>query len=276
MRKILVGPRLDPPTTIGSLLRGMTSILRARASVALAFGASTFTSACSSGPISVGDNREPPVSPDASGGDAFDGALRPLGGFLDICLFMRAIVVEDTMAVDTEASQQVLASLQIACGVTFTIRHVSQADAGILAADGRPLWDPSELGMLAGGPQIHDAVRYLDMNATQIFVQESDPNAVWAERATNNVVISLPLAAFTPTHDVGIMQIVREPIGGTVSLNVYGHATPGTLAAAYYLTTVIAPNLKNDRRRYYVIEWTDQDGDEMPTAADLFELRGSG
>lgn len=253
----------------------MSSVLRARASVALAFGASLITSACSSGPISVGDDREPPV-PDASGAGAFDGAVRPLGGFQDICLFMRAIVVEDTTAVDTEVSQQVLASLQVTCGVTFTIRHASQADAGILAADGRPLWDPSELGMLSGGPQIHDAVRYLDLNATQIYVQESDPNAVWGERTTNNVVISLPLATFTPTHDVGIMQIVQEPIGGTVSLNVYGHATQGTLAAAYYFTTAIVPNLKNDRRRYYVIEWTDQDGDAVPTAADVFELRGSG
>ena len=254
----------------------LDGILRTKASVLLAIGTTLFPSACSSGPISVGDDREPPFPPDAGGTDAGDGAIRPLGGFQDICLFMRAIVVPDVMAVDTQVSQQVLASVQTACGVTFTVRQVSQSDPGILAADGRPLWDPSELGMLTGGPQIHDAVRYLDMSATQIYVQSSDPDAVWGERATNNVVISLPLTDFTAAHDVGIMQIIQEPIGGTVSLNVYGHATQGTLAAAYYLTTVVVPNLRTDRRRYYVIEWTDQDGDEMPTAADLFELRGSG
>jgi hypothetical protein len=103
-----------------------------------------------------------------------------------------------------------------------------------------------------------------------------DPNYVWGERTTSAIVLSLPRGEVTAAHDVGILQVVHEPIGGTFSLSVYGHEFQGTQAAAFYFTTAIAPNLKNDLRRYYVVEWTDRDGDETPTAADLFLLRGSG
>jgi hypothetical protein len=236
----------------------MGRVLSRMARVGLAFGASMLEVACSSGAISVGDNRVPQHT------------------FQDLCLFANAVLVEDATDVDTQVSQQVLASVQTACGAPLTIRVVSQSDPGILATDGRPLWRPSELGMLSGGPTIHDAVRYLDTNVTPVYVEQSGPDYVWAERRTNTMVLSVQLNAFTTTHDVGIVQVVDEPIGGTLSLNVYGHAIGGTQAAAYYFTTMILGNLKNNLGRYYVIEWSDQDGDEVPTAGDLYQLRASG
>jgi hypothetical protein len=185
-------------------------------------------------------------------------------------------VVEDTAPEDTMVSQQVLAALPSACGTSFVSRQVSQSAPGLLASDGRPLWDPTELGLLSGGPEIHTAVRYLDSNVMHVYVQASDPDYVWGERSTSAIVVSLPRSEVTAVHDIGIVQVVHEPIGRTFSLSVYGHEFQGTQAAGFYFTNTIAPNLKSDTLRYYVIEWTDRDGDETPTAGDLFVLRGSG
>jgi hypothetical protein len=239
----------------------------ARAGLALAWGAPIFLAACSAGPISVGDDRVPRDPSDAGGSP---------GAFGDLCAFSRAVLVEDSAVEDTQVSQQVLSALQTACGAAMATRQVSQTTPGILATDGRPLWDPAELGMLTGGPWIHDAVRYLDSNVANVYVQASTDDYVWGERTTSAIVFSMPRSESSTTHDIGIMQVIREPIGGTISLSVYGHQFQGTQAAAHYFINAIAPNLKSDRRRYYVVEWTDQDGDETPTSGDLFVLRVSG
>ena len=49
-----------------------------------------------------------------------------------------------------------------------------------------------------------------------------------------------------------------------------------TLAGAHYFSTVLAPGLPLETRTYFVLEWTDMNGDMLPNAADTYTLLTSG
>ena len=58
-------------------------------------------------------------------------------------------------------------------------------------------------------------------------------------------------------------------------VSVAGEQAIGTRAGAYYLTTVLAPALPDDRT-WFVLEWDDGDGDLAPSAGDTFTIVGAG
>ena len=206
--------------------------------------------------------------------DAGDSGRTAPTTFQDLCSFTRAVVVTNNSATDTASSLQLLAEIQTACGTSIAIRQAPQNTAGLLAADGRPLWTASELGMLGGGPAVHNAASYLEKNLSPVYAQTTSSAYEWVDRVGRNVVISFPKASLSPTHDVAIIQVIREPMGGTFSLNVYGQGAQGTVAAAFFFKTQLAPGLKINSGIYNVVEWTDQDGDMEPSAGDLYQVRG--
>ena len=56
----------------------------------------------------------------------------------------------------------------------------------------------------------------------------------------------------------------------------HGYVFQGTLAGAYYFANHIAPNLVEESRSYFVIEWTDGNGDTTPNTGDTFTLLHNG
>jgi hypothetical protein len=68
------------------------------------------------------------------------------------------------------------------------------------------------------------------------------------------------------------MQVVRDPATGTLAFNVAGFAASGTAAGAWYFQNAMVPSIATFTKSWYVYEWTDGGGNQMPDGSDTFTL----
>jgi hypothetical protein len=80
----------------------------------------------------------------------------------------------------------------------------------------------------------------------------------------------------TASHDMIVIQVGRERTTGTLALLLYGFHPNGTLAAAWHFAHVMAPDLASYTDAYYVYDWTDANGDQVPNEGDTWKLLGVG
>jgi hypothetical protein len=93
--------------------------------------------------------------------------------------------------------------------------------------------------------------------------------------ADDEQVASIPLSSVSDTNDLLVIQLARDPLTGSLTLNAYGFDAIGTAAAAWYFANVMAPELASYTESWYVYTWTD-DSTDGPSGADEFALQGSG
>jgi hypothetical protein len=212
---------------------------------------------------------------DASNGiDAGDSSTTTPAALGNVCSFTNVVIIEGTEPADTAVSQQVVVALMQACGSAVANRSVSQDDPGVLATDGRPLTGSSELIVATGGPGVQRVVAYLEQNDSPVYTQRGGQYRGF-DRAAGTEVFGVAANTLTTSHDIAIVEVAYEPTGHTFSLLIYGYNGIGTQAGAFYFSQSIAPNLPRDTSRYYIIEWTDMDGDRLATAADEYRLLAS-
>ncbi|MFO0696007.1 MAG: hypothetical protein U0230_20760 [Polyangiales bacterium] len=213
---------------------------------------------------------------DAAGdAGATDGGAMP-HAFRDLCAIGNGLVVQDGVPTDDTAGADMGSSLASACG-SFPTTSAMQNKPGVLEpSTGRPIGGPGSLYLVGGGETIQNAIAYLQANDTPLTVSRSGNQYILTSRSTGQVVLSVDATTLDASHDLALIQVVREPRSGTVVLNAYGYYETGTKAGAFYFATQIAPSLATDANAYYVILWTDGNGDTMPNAGDTFMLVGSG
>jgi len=135
---------------------------------------------------------------------------------------------------------------------------------------GRPVSNGGELLVVAGGPVFQNVEGYLEQQ--KIAPLYWKPGAVATEyrkTANDEVVVSLPIAGDHDSHDIFIIQFMRDAASGSLVLNAQGFWLSGTVAAAYQVNNGILPDLASFDQAWYAYEWTDMNGDKAP---DLDEM----
>jgi hypothetical protein len=69
----------------------------------------------------------------------------------------------------------------------------------------------------------------------------------------------MPYAAFSPTHDMILIELVRDTATRTPVLIAYGQEAESTAAAAQYIANEMLPNRSRYDKSWYVYEWTAHD-----------------
>jgi len=136
---------------------------------------------------------------------------------------------------------------------------------------GRPVSDSSELLVVAGGPFYQNLEGYLEEQGIAPLYWKVNGNVTeFRKTANKQVVASLPLAGDHDSHDIFIIQFMRDPASGSLVLNEQGFWLSGTVAGAYQLSHGLLPALEQQDQAWYAYEWTDLDGDRAP---DLNEIQ---
>ncbi len=105
---------------------------------------------------------------------------------------------------------------------------------------------------------------------TPLYWNFGDGVTEFRSSATNKVVVSLPTDGDHDSHDIFIVQFMRDPTSGSLALNFQGFWLSGTVAGAYQLIQGLLPALDQQDQAWYAYDWTDLDGDKAP---DLNEIQ---
>lgn len=200
--------------------------------------------------------------------DAGDEAI----SFGRLCDFGAHVIVENGIEVDDGVGARLSDAVEAGCGSTVTRRTTSQDDVAAVDADsGRPLVPASELVLLGGGDGPHRVVRYL-LTADTPLVWAGSPVTI-TERATGRVVAQGDTDA---ANDFILLQVIEEPIGGTLSLSAQGIQENGTIAAAIYFEEVVGPAIAIETASWFAVRWIDSDAVAGASLDDTYAVIESG
>jgi hypothetical protein len=195
--------------------------------------------------------------------------------FAEVCDFDALAVIQDGDLIDDASGVVLRSALAARCLDLGGARTVSQDDPGILdATSGRLLLGPAELALVAGGPAKQRALTYLDERALSPIVRADAGPSTYEllESATGRVVLSVPASTITLSHEYAVVMMAHEPLSDTTMFSVYGFESMGTLAGASWFSSALI----DEDKEWYVVEWTDSDGDGEPGAGDTFTVIASG
>jgi len=203
--------------------------------------------------------------------------------FANICAVSKIIVILDSTLNDTDGNRtpgrKVGAALHAQCSPAPVLTEAEQDSVDALNfTTGRPVSGGGELLVVAGGPFYQRLEGYLEeQKIAPLYVNFANGVAEFRKTADDSLVVSRD--AEDPdnheTEDDFIIQFSRDPLSGSLVLNVQGFWLSGTVAAAYQVTSGLLPELETRDRGWYAYTWTDADGDKAPDA-DEIELIDSG
>jgi hypothetical protein len=134
-----------------------------------------------------------------------------------------------------------------------------------------------DLLVLACGPHFNKTAGFLEQQRSiPVYNGGAYPTIQFIRSADDAVIGASTFPESTASHDMIVIQIGRERVTGTAALVLYGFHPNGTRAAAWQFAHVMAPKLESYGEAYYVYDWTDTNGDELPNAGDSWRLLGSG
>lgn len=204
-----------------------------------------------------------------------DGTACFAVSFESVCEDPLLTVIADPGADDLATAQQLTAALEGQCPGA-TVRLVQQVDAGVLDVRGVPRVGGGELLIAPGGPYLQAlAFRAESVGYSAVRFQGDSSSAGFALQ-DGGVLVSASNDTISASHDFFVIQLIREPQNGALSLSAYGIQSGGTRAAAWYLAHQIVPNRLATADSWMVVEWTDVDGDHAPSAGDTFAVRAEG
>ncbi|MFI5300356.1 MAG: hypothetical protein ACHREM_19890 [Polyangiales bacterium] len=197
----------------------------------------------------------------------------------NLCALPHALVINDGESDDLTAGAALATTLG-ACAPPVLVGTLSQTTAtanGILdAVTHRPTLGRGDLLVLPGGSYGQQAVAYLDESAaTPVYFRYDGASFTFALRSTDAAIVSVSTSTVTPHHDWFVAEMVVEPMSRTVSLIAYAFGGPGTVASAWWVGA-LANRPGSAGARWYLVEWSDLDGDSAPSAADAFTILASG
>jgi hypothetical protein len=196
-----------------------------------------------------------------------------------VCDAKRATFLLDGLQADQEATVVVHGAIMARCAPPPMAATVSQSvSTAINPITGQPVLGGGELLVAVGGDSAQRLVNYLEDSGTSRVYNEYDGlNTLWFKRrdASNTILATVTRTTLTPTHDYFLVEVVLDPISGTLSLVLYGLDSPGTKAAAYYFTNTMLPSIATYTQSWYLYEWMGTNsGGAGP--GDTFTLLASG
>ncbi len=190
----------------------------------------------------------------------------------NLCVNAKALLVLDGIP-DDDAAAAVLATGLAACPLPFALA-TALPDA-LDPSTQRPIAGVGTTCVAAGGPFGQPMIAYLDQGDMPVVPWGDATTYAFIDRAGADIV-RMPAASVTTGHDYFLVAMTTEPQSGTAIVASYGFLANGTRAAAWYFANVLVPSRATRTKRWYVYEWTDIDGLEMPDEGDTFTEVQSG
>ncbi len=206
-------------------------------------------------------------------GSACDDAV-----FAHMCDESKVTVTLDPFAVDNEAGAALGTALVATCGHGLVVQQQSQLQPGVLAMDaGRPATGVGDLLVAGGGYFGQLAVAYMDSaGLTPVYLKTDGVTARLFDRATGTELVSAQVSDLGPHHDFFFLELAVEPQSGTLCFFGGGILGPGTQAAGWYGVNQLLPGCAGDAHSWYVVEWTDTNGDGTAGPGDAFDVQATG
>jgi hypothetical protein len=198
-----------------------------------------------------------------------------------VCSVAKIIVILDTNKNDSDGNRvpgrAMGSALAEQCPTQPKLSEAEQDSVEALnITTGRPVSNSSELLVVAGGPFYQNLEGYLEENGVApLYWKVRDDVAEFRSNKTGELVADLAIEGDHESHDIFIIQFMRDPDSGSLILNAQGLWLSGTVAAAYHLNNSLLPELTKQDQAWYAYEWTDKDGDKAPDS-DEIELLTSG
>lgn len=202
----------------------------------------------------------------------------------NICSVSKIIVILDTTenpdnSGNRDEGRKVGAALHAQCSPAPVLTEAEQDSVDALnITTGRPVSGGGELLVVAGGPYYQKLEGYLEEQKIAPLYWKHDAVAgitQFRKTADDALVVERATAGAHDTQDDFIIQFSRDPVSGSLILNVQGFWLSGTMAATYQITTGFLPQLETRDKGWYAYTWTDADGDKAPDANEI-ELIASG
>jgi hypothetical protein len=199
-------------------------------------------------------------------------------GFSNLCDNLKATVVLDPYAPDNTAGSAIGTALTAQCSPPTAVSQASQSMPNVTdQSTGRPVTGVGNTFIAGGGSYGQTGVAYMQTaGLTTIAAQWDENNSWFLNQVTNQQIAFTAQSDLTANHDYFAVEIAVEPTSGTLFLAAEGMKSPGTQAAGFWTSTVLIPGRTVYSNSWYVYEWTDNDGDGMPSAGDTFTLLAQG
>jgi hypothetical protein len=194
------------------------------------------------------------------------------------CSVAKVVVILDTNKNDSDGNRvpgrAMGAALSEQCPPKPQLIEAEQDSVEALnLTTGRPVSNSSELLVVAGGPFYQNLQGYLEEHRiAPLYWKVGIDVAEFRLSETDALVASMPIAGDHDSRDIFIIQFMRDPDSGSLILNAQGFWLSGTVAAAYYLTNGLLPQLDQQDQAWYAYEWADQDGDRAPDLNEFVRL----
>jgi hypothetical protein len=199
----------------------------------------------------------------------------------NVCSVSKIVVILDTNKNDTDGNRVPGRAMGMAlaeqCPSKPELIEAEQDSVEALnLTTGRPVSNSSELLVVAGGPFYQNLEGYLEETGiAPLYWKVRDEVVEFRRSKTDELVADLAIEGDHESHDIFIIQFMRDPDSGSLILNAQGFWLAGTVAAAHHLNSELLPDLSAQDKAWYAYEWTDRDGDKQPDA-DEIELLSSG
>ncbi len=201
-----------------------------------------------------------------------DGGCEPLS-FARVCGLRRYSVLASGVPLDDLAGARMGQALVATCSPAPT---AFVPDGGVLDARGAPLLGRGEALVGAGGTYTQPFVGWYEARGGALVYDSSVGTLASFSSAAGTLLFSAQVATFGVSVDYFLLEFVRSEPLGPLAIIGYGFYGPGTTAAAWYFEHRVLPTPAASDAAWYVVRWTDLDGDGLPGAADEFLLLGSG
>jgi hypothetical protein len=206
----------------------------------------------------------------------------------NVCDNATTTMVLDSYPTDTAANAVIQASLVANCTPPPTTGSSQQASGGpINPQTGQPVAGGGDLITIAGGYYVHKLVNYLDQQGVTPVYLAQGVNDFWRYYkrgggadagsdggAPDSLVAEMAWTDSTASHDLILIELVRDPASGTLVLIAFGQHAESTAAAASYVANQMLPiaNRSSYDKSWYVYEWNAA-SDSGP---ETFTLKASG
>jgi hypothetical protein len=201
-------------------------------------------------------------------GTACDDAI-----IANVCANARGTVAFDPYDTDNDAGASMGAALAAQCVPAPTIVQVSQFTAGVteVGGSGRPITGPGNTFITGGGGYGQTGVAYMEQSLTALYLT-GDGTRGQIRKRDGTAIVDILGSTLTSQHDFFYVQLTVEPKSGTLCFSSVGMLSPGTLAAGYFVGSVMIPNRATYTSSWYVYQWDDTNGDLAPDNGDTFGL----
>lgn len=203
-------------------------------------------------------------------------SCRP-GTISHVCDNPGVTLLRDDLPVDDMESDEIARTMPVVCTSQPTSNLLESAGTGLINPTTKaPITKGGNTVISVGGPLGQKPLAYLDSaKITPVYARYDDTRATFYGRAAvpgdpDPVLARDFLSDLTADHDYFVIEGAVEPTSSTPCFAIYGFFGPGTSAASWYFINKVLADPTQYPKSYYIIEWTDGDGNHQPGAADTF------